>query len=331
MRAVRLHHYGQTEYAVEDVEPPPMRDTDVRISVHASSVNPIDWKIAAGVQRAVVRHKLPWIIGMDVSGVIAEVGAKAQGFSVGDEVYSVIDFRRPGCYAGEVVISAKLVAAKPTTLSFEEAAAIPLAGLTAWQSLVTAGGIQEGHRVLIQAGSGGVGTLAIQIAKHLGAWVATTCSARNAELVTSLGADRVIDYNVEQFEDVLSDLDIVLEAMGGDARRRGLRALGKGGRCVSIVSDAPELVGKYGAYGGILGVAYRMMAFFAGARLQGKRGKMVVMRPSGQDLAQLAKLIDAGDIRPVIDSVVPLARLGDAFDHSRTHRARGKIIIGVRS
>ena len=330
MRAVRLHEYGQTEFEVEDVEPPAMRPGDVRIAVHASSVNPIDWKIASGSQRAVVRYALPRVIGMDVSGVVTEVGPQAEGFAVGDEVYSVIDFRRPGCYAEETVIDAKHVALKPKSLSHEEAASIPLAGLTAWQSLVTSGGLQRGHRVLVQAGAGGVGSLAIQIAKNLGAEVSTTCSARNVELVTSLGADRVIDYNVEAFDEVLSDLDLVLDALGGEARDKAVGVVKRGGAVVSIVSDMAVLGRTVGPYRGLLISVGRVIKFLVGPRLGGKRTAMVVMKPSGKDLGDLGRLIDEGSIRPLIDRVVPLAELGEAFAHSRTHRARGKIVIKVR-
>lgn len=330
MRAVRLHHYGQETYEVEDVPPLPLLPGDVRIDVHASSVNPIDWKIALGTQRAFVRHKLPWIIGMDVSGVVSEVGSAATGFSVGDEVYAVIDFRRPGCYAEQVVLDAKIVSPKPKTMSHEEAASIPLAGLTAWQCLVTSGVIAPGHRVLIQAGAGGVGTIAIQIAKAKGAEVWTTCSARNADLVRSLGADHVIDYNAEAFDEVAKDMDIVLDALGGEARSRAMKTLVRGGRLVSIVSDAVIMAQKYGPYLGMLGVVFRMAGFLIGGRLKGLQTKVVVMRPNGSELSEMAALIDAGKIRPLIDKVYPLEAVGDAFAHGRTHRTRGKVVIKVR-
>lgn len=330
MRAMQLVAYGQPLVAREVPVPVPGA-RDVLIEVHASSVNPVDCKIASGTHRAVLRYKLPWTLGLDVSGVVAAVGPEVRELVPGDEVFAVLDHKRPGAYAGYTLADASIVARKPRSASHAEAAAMPLAALTAWQALVVAGRLGHGQRVLVQAGAGGVGTLAIQLARHLGAHVATTCSARNAELVTSLGADEVIDYRTTRYEDVLEGLDLVLDALGGDDRWRALDVLRRGARHVSIVTDMPELVERHGPVLGAVRAAGRVVRFAVAARLRrGVRAHVVVMRPDGAQLTQIAELMDAGTLRPVLDSVVPLERLEEAHERSRTHHARGKIAIAVR-
>lgn len=331
MRAMQLVAYGQPlrEHTVPTPAPGPR---DVLIEIHAASVNPVDTKIASGTHRAVLRYRLPWTLGLDVSGVVAAVGPEVTRFAPGDEVFAVLDHRRPGSFAEYTLADEAILARKPAALDHHQAAALPLVAMTAWQALVDHGRLTRGTHLLVQAGSGGVGTVALQLARHLGAaTIATTCSAANADLVQSLGATHVIDYRTTRYQDVLRDLDLVLDALGGDDRWQALSVLRRGGRHVSIVTDMPQLVERRGPYLGALQALGRVARFTAAARLRhGIRAHTVVMRPDGERLAALAQLAADGALQPVIDSVVPLADLETAFARSRSHRARGKLILAVR-
>ncbi|MCA9609375.1 MAG: zinc-binding dehydrogenase, partial [Myxococcales bacterium] len=221
MRAARIHAYGAPDVLqVDEVPDPEPGPRDLLVEVHASSINPVDYKIRSGGQRALIHYRLPWILGLDFSGVVRKVGAKVTRFQVGDEVYGSPTHRRPGCYAELLCVDERQAARKPRNMTHAEAASIPLVGMTAWGALVVQGRLRAGEKALITAGSGGVGSFAIQLAKSLGAHVATTCSARNAELVRSLGADEVIDYREQRVEEVLSGYDYVLDALGGEERER---------------------------------------------------------------------------------------------------------------
>jgi NADPH:quinone reductase-like Zn-dependent oxidoreductase len=332
VRAAVLHAYGAADnLRVEQVDPPTVGPRDVLVEVHASSVNPVDTKIRAGYQRAVVRKKLPAILGMDVSGVVVEVGADVTRFAVGDAVFSSPTHRRPGTYAEQVAIDERECARKPDILSHHEAASLPLVALTAWDCLVTAGRVQPGQRVLIHAGAGGVGTVAIQLAKHLGAEVSTTCSAANVELVTSLGANQAIDYRATKFEDAVSGLDLVLESLGGDSYWRSLRVLRRGGILTTINSGLPAAVQRYGAYAGVVAVAFKLGGAKLASRLRyGVRTAVVVRTPSGENLARIAELVDAGALRPVVAQVFGLDRIAEAHRANESGRTRGKIVVSLR-
>jgi alcohol dehydrogenase len=332
LRAARIHRYGSVdELVVEETPKPTPGPGQLLISVIATAVNPIDWKMRAGVQSVAVRRTMPTILGMDVSGLVAEVGPGVTEFAVGDAVFSSPDHTRDGTYAEYVVVPASQVAIKPTSITHAEAASIPLVGLTAWDCLVRAASVQSGDRVLIHAGSGGVGTFAIQLAKHLGAEVATTCSARNAALVTELGADRVVDYTAEKFNEVLPPQDVILEAMGGDVLDRSLGMLTRGARLASINSGMGPRVERWGPGLGLVAtiVATIWMVIFQRV-VRGVRVTPVMRRADGEALAKIAALVDAGAIRPLIDRVVPLDEIADAHRYGETGRARGKIVIQVR-
>ncbi len=329
MRAARIHTYGDADvFQIDDVDKPTPSPNDLLVRVRAASVNPIDWKIRMGSQQAFIRYKLPWILGLDVSGEVEAVGARVTGFEVGDEVYSVTDYQRPGSYAEYMLVDAKIAARKPKNLSHEQAAAVPLAGLTAWQCLVTTAKIKAGDKVFIQAGSGGVGTLAIQIAKAKGAEVTTTCSTRNVELCEALGADRVVDYTQEDYAEVVRDQDIVLDSLGGEDRAKALACLRKGGRHVSIVSDIPPNVKRYGTLLGPV-IAVLKMIWFAIVALFTRRVRshFVLQRPNGDHLDSMARLIETGEITPRIDSTHDLSEIAHAHRLSESKRAQGKIIV----
>ena len=332
MRAARIHAYGEPdELRIEDIDPPAVGPRDVLIDVHAAGVNPIDWKIRRGYQRGVLRYKLPRVLGLDCSGVVREVGDKVTKFAVGDEVFSSPGPWRDGTYAEQVCIPEKEIAKKPANISHAQAAGIPLAGLTALQC-IDAGKVGDGDKVLVHAGAGGVGTLAIQLAKAAGASeIATTCSARNAELVTSLGATRVIDYNREEFDDVVSDYDMVLDALGGDIKKRSQAVLRRGGALVSIVNDIPSFVKRYGATLGVVVALGSTLSYKIGCALRGKSYTWILRKPDGALLGRLASFIERGEVEPLIDKVFGLDEIAEAHRYSETGRARGKIIIGIRS
>jgi NADPH:quinone reductase-like Zn-dependent oxidoreductase len=308
MKAIRIHAYGNPEtLTYEDAPLPEAGAGDVRVRVHAAAVNPVDWKIRAGYLASMISYQMPLTLGWDVSGVVDQVGADVTHLSVGDPVYSRPDITRNGTYAEYAVVRASEVAAKPETLSHNEAAAVPLAGLTAWQALFDHAQLKKGERVLIHAGAGGVGSFAIQFAKWAGAHVIATGSAASEALIRDLGADEFVDYRAQRFEEVLAKVDVVLDTIGGETQARSIQLLNSGGRLLSVVGapDAGALA-KVGATGG---------AF--------------MVQPSSEELGSIAQLIDAGTVRVLIDSVFPLSEARAAHEKSQTGRAKGKIVLEV--
>lgn len=326
-----IHEYGEANvFREEDVPKPTPRAHDVLVRVCAASVNPVDWKIRSGGQRNIIRLRFPWILGLDVSGVVEAVGPKVTRFRVGDEVFSSPRHTRPGTYAEYVCIDEREVAKKPKNLTHDEAASIPLVGLTAYQCVVEKGRLGPGQTMLVHAGSGGVGAFAIQLGKHLGAHVITTCSAKNADFVRELGAERVIDYTKESFGDVLSDVDLILDSMGESAFDGNLRAVRRGGRISNISVDVPGLVARYGPFFSLFFLAWTMIRFHVWPLLtKGVRLSHVIKRCDGEQLAVLATLCESGAIRPTVEKVFPLEKVAEAHQLSETHRARGKIVLHV--
>ncbi len=307
MKAAILTEYGNSP-EVADIDRPELPTDSVMIEVHAAAINPVDWIIMDGHMQEMLPYELPWTVGYDVSGVVADVGSDVDGFSVGDEVFARADGMQAGTMAEFAAVKASDLAIKPANISHAEAAGIPLAGLTAWQALFDHGGLQAGQRVLIHAGSGGVGTLAIQLAKQAGAWVASTASGENESLVDDMGADQFVDYSKEQFEDVVEACDLVFDMLGGDTLKRSFDVVEPGGTIVSIKGDAPEGLAEE------RGVTFHQ--FF--------------MEPDGDQLAEIAALITAGTVRPVLDSTYPLAEVAAAYDHARSGDANGKVAVTVR-
>ena len=285
-----------------------MCSSDLMVEVHAAAINPIDWIVMAGYVQDMLPYELPWIVGYDVSGVVVDLGPDIQGFSIGDEVFARADGMQAGTMAEYAAVKANDLAIKPSNISHAEAAGIPLAGLTAWQALFDKGGLEAGQRVLIHAGSGGVGTLAIQIAKHAGAWVATTASAKNKDLVQNLDADQFVDYSNERFEEVAEKYDLVFDMLGDDTLKRSFDAVKPGGTIVSIKGDAPD------------GLAVERDVTF----------HSFFMEPNGEQLAEIATLITGGTIRPVLDRTFPLDDVAAAYDYARTGRPNGKVAVAVR-
>jgi NADPH:quinone reductase-like Zn-dependent oxidoreductase len=310
MKAVRIHKYGGPEVLVyEDAARPTPASGEVLVEVHAAGVNPIDWKVREGYAKGWLNHKLPLILGWDVSGVIAELGNAVKGFKKGDEVYGKLDAARDGAYAEYAATAAENIALKPKTADHVDAAAVPIAALTAWQSLFDLANLSTGQTVLIHAAAGGVGHFAIQFAKWKGAHVIGTSSAHNAEFVKRLGAEEVIDYSVKKFEDEVRNVDCVLDTQGGEVLSRSLRVLKKGGIVVSTLEEpTAKDLSRYGV-----------------------RAAHVIARSDARQLEEIARLIDAGYVRPVVETLLPLAEARKAHELSESGHVRGKIVLKVKA
>jgi alcohol dehydrogenase len=332
MRAAFIRHYGNNDAIEISEQPvPEVGSRDVLIRVRAASVNPVDYKIRNGQLKTMLSLKFPLVLGSDCAGVVEKCGADVRGFKPGDAVFARLEKERIGTYAEFAVANESSVALKPTNLDFNQAAAIPLAGLTAWQALTEIGKLQAGQKVLIHAGSGGVGTFAIQIAKHLGAFVATTCSARNTDLMKSLGADVVIDYKTQKFDSLLSDYDVVFDTLSGDTQHRSFSILKRGGTLVTIAGIPTA---EFGREWGVNPIVRMFLAFKnrTSTKLAKQRGvnfKYLFMHPSGEQLRDIAHLVEAGKIKTIIDKSFDLDHLRDAFNYSQTGRAVGKIVITI--
>jgi NADPH:quinone reductase-like Zn-dependent oxidoreductase len=315
-----------------NVPEPEVQDTDVLVRVHATAVNLLDSKLRDGEFKLILPYRPPFILGHDVAGTVVRTGSRASRFKVGDEVYARPRDHRVGTFAEFIAINEADVALKPKNLSMTEAASIPLVGLTAWQALVEVGKVKPGQKVFIQAGSGGVGTFAIQLAKHLGATVATTTSAKNAELVKSLGADVVIDYKTQDFEKVLSGYDLVLNSQDPKTLDKSLGVLKPGGQLISISGPPDPAFAKEAGLNLFLKLIMRLLSRGVRKKAErlGLRYSFLFMRAQGQQLSEITSLIEAGVIRPVVDKVFPFENTGDALAYVETGRAKGKVVIAVQ-
>lgn len=310
---------------------PKLQDNDVLIRIHATAVNLLDSKVRDGEFKLLLPYRPPFVLGHDVAGTVVRVGPKVRQFKVGDAVYARPRDHRVGTFAELIAIDEADVALKPKNLDMAEAASIPLVALTAWQALVEVGKVKPGQKVFIQAGSGGVGTIAIQLAKHLGARVATTTSAKNVELVRSLGSDLVIDYNAQDFEKVLSGYDLVLNSQDPKTLEKSLRVLKPGGQLISISGPPDPAFAEQFGLNPFLKLVMRLLS--RGVRKKAKRldvhYSFLFMRAQGQQLSEITSLIESGVIRPVVDKVFPFERAGDALAYVETGHAKGKVVITV--
>jgi NADPH:quinone reductase-like Zn-dependent oxidoreductase len=333
VKAFVLDRYGkQRALRWTDVPNPDVRDDEVLVEVHAAGVNQLDSKIRDGEFKLILPYRLPLILGHDVAGVVVQVGPRVQQFKLGDEVYARTDDFRIGTFAEFVAVKEAALALKPKALTMEEAASLPLVALTAWQALVEKANLQKGQKVFIQAGSGGVGTLAIQLAKHLGATVATTTSTANVKLVKRLGADVVIDYKTQDFEDVLRDCDVVLNSQDGKTLEKSLRVLKRGGKLVSISGPPDPDFGKEIGAPGFVKLVIRLLSW--GTRRKAKRRgvtySFLFMKANGSQLGEITRLFDAGVIRPVLDRVFPFESTNEALAHVDAGRAKGKVVVKMK-
>lgn len=332
MRAALLYRYGDNSgVGMADVPAPLIGDTDILVAVRAASVNPLDVKTRAGQVRVVLKYKLPIVLGNDLAGVVTQAGAQVRRFKVGDEIYARLDKMRIGSFAEFAAVRESDAALKPINTTFEEAASLPLVALTAWQALVEIGRLQAGQRVLIHAGSGGVGSIAIQLAHHLGATVLTTVGQRNFDLVKRLGADVAIDYRSTRFEDVAKDCDVVLDSAGGETLVRSFACVKPGGVVVSIGTTPSAAFARQWGLNPLLVFAIGLMSrkATAVAKARGARFEYLFMRSDGGQLAQIAQLVDGSVIKPVIDKVFPLEQVREALAYSESGRATGKVVLKV--
>ena len=308
MKAVCVYQYGGTSVLLFEEAPMPLcGPEDVLIRVIGSSVNPVDCMVREGKMQGMLTYPMPVIPGWDVSGIVHAIGTKAGRFKVGDEVYSRPDITRNGTYAEFVAVHEAYVAPKPRTVSHIEAGVLPLAGITAWEAIVTAGKVKAGQRVLIHAAAGGVGSLAVQIAKAHGAHVIGTASAERRGLVMSLGADEFIDYRSQRLQDAVSNVDLVLDTMGGDTQEASWHVMAAGGLLVSIVSEPKQDLTRWPKL----------------------RGAFLFIQPNAAVLEQLAEMVESGKLRPVICAEFALHDIQRAHALSETHHAAGKIALYV--
>jgi alcohol dehydrogenase len=329
VKAVIAPRYG-APVEVAEIGEPELRPRDVRIAVRAASLNPLDFKIRDGKAKLVIRLRPPIHLGCDVAGVVEAVGPEVTRFAIGDEVFARLEKDRMGGLAERVCADEAVVAKKPRNVSFEQAAAIPLVGLTSLQALRESAGLVAGQRVLIHAGAGGVGSHAIQIAKHLGLWVATTTSTKNVELAKSLGADQVIDYKKQKLGDAVHDLDGVFDTLGDASEVASFGVVKRGGTVVGVggMPDAAFARERLPWFARpVVWLATR--ARRAAAARAGAKFVYLFMRPDGAQLAELAQWVEAGALVPQIHRTYPLAEAREAFAELERGRARGKIVVRI--
>src|SRR5687768_17401601 len=309
MKAALIDRYGSNDVvSVGDLAVPTMGDADLLVRVHAASVNPVDIKTRDGKLKTLLKYRFPLVLGNDLSGVVVDAGSQVTRFKKDDAVYARFDTNRIGTFAEFAVVRDGVAALKPTNVTFAEAASLPLVALTAWQALVEIGRLSANQRVLIHAGSGGVGSVAIQLARHLGAMIFTTVGQRNMELVRRLGADVAIDYRSTRFEDVAKDCDVVLDSAGGDTLVRCFDCVKPGGVVVSIGSTPSKAFARSWGLNPIIVLAIGVMSrkATAAARDHNARFEYLFMRADGEQLRQIARLVEGGVIKPVVDKVFAL-------------------------
>lgn len=328
MKAFVVTHYGPDGLEAADVPAPSVGPRDVLVDIRAASINPLDKMVRNGEFKQLLKYKRPFVLGHDLSGVITKVGADVRGLEVGDEVYARPRDLRIGAFAEQLAIDAEDVALKPRSLSFEEAAAVPLVALAAWQALVDVAEVQPGQKVLVHAGAGGLGSTVIQVAHHLGAHVATTAHTKDVDKVRALGADEVIDYTRQDFTQVVSGYDVVLDSLGAASLEKSLTVLKPGGLAISVVGPPdPAFAAQLGQplLKPVMAILSRKVR--RRARKLGVRYSFFFMQASGAQLASLAALYDAGTLRPVLDRTFPFDRTLDAMAHVEQGKANGKVVV----
>jgi alcohol dehydrogenase len=333
MKAFIVKRYGKKEkLELAEIAEPVLKEHDVLVRIHAAGVNLLDSKIRNGEFKLILPYKPPFTLGHDVAGVVIKVGSNVSKFKTGDEVYARPADHQIGTFAELISVNEDDVALKPKNISMEEAASIPLVGLTAWQAIIEKANLKKGQKVFIQAGSGGVGTFAIQLAKHLGATVATTTSAVNIDLVKSLGADIVIDYKKDDFETILKGYDMVLNSQDIKTLEKSLPVLKPGGKVISISGPPDPHFGRQINANWFLKIALKFLS--AGIRKKAKRlgvnFSFLFMKAQGGQLNQITKLIESGIIRPIIDKVFPFEQINEAMSYVEMGRAKGKVVIKIQ-
>ncbi|MGF6401262.1 NADPH:quinone reductase-like Zn-dependent oxidoreductase [Pseudomonas frederiksbergensis] len=332
MKAFFIDRYGKQNGTIGEVPDPAVGVHDVLIQVHATSVNPLDSKIRTGEFKLILPYTFPLVLGNDLAGVVVRTGSAVKRFKPGDEVYARPPEARIGTFAELIAVNENALALKPSNLDMAEAASVPLAALTAWQALVETAQVKKGQKVLIHAGSGGVGTFAIQLAKHLGAFVATTTSTANVEWVKALGADVVIDYKQQDFANELRDFDVVLNSLGADVLEKSVKVLKHGGQLISL-SGPPTA--EFAQEQGLSWMLRQVMRLLSSgirrkARKHGVSYAFLFMRADGVQLQRITSLIEAGVIKPVIDRSFPFESTAEALRYVEQGRSKGKVTITIK-
>ncbi|MGQ4446888.1 NADP-dependent oxidoreductase [Streptomyces griseus] len=333
MKAFLIERYGdKAGVRAGEVPDPEVGADDVLVKIHAASVNPLDLKLRDGAFKAFLPYRLPLVLGNDLAGTVVRVGPAVTRFVVGDEIYARPDKDRIGTFAELIAVHQDDVAIKPATLTMEEAASLPLVALTAWQALVERAQVQPGQKVLIHAGAGGLGTIAVQLAKALGAHVAATASTAKADLVKELGADVVVDYRKQDFETVLDGYDVVLDSLGGENLAKSLRVLKPGGKAIGVAGPPDAAFARELGLNPILRIVMSALSFTTRRRAK-RRGvtySFLFMKAGGGTLREFARLVDAGKIRPVVDRVFPFDQTPKAMEYVEKGRAKaGKVVIAM--
>lgn len=330
MKAAYINRYGNIDDVQLDEQSKPLiTENDVLVQIHAASINPLDLRVLEGEFKAIQPVKFPFILGNDFAGTVVQVGANVKQFKAGDDVYAKTD--QNGAFAEYTVVQQSSLALKPQNISMELAASLPLVSLTAWQALVEIAKVQAGQKVLIHAGSGGVGSIAIQLAKHLGATVATTTSGKNAQWVKALGADITIDYKTTDFEQELKDYDVVLDTQGGKILEKSLNVLKRGGRIISI-SGPPDRDFAEAIHANWLLKCIIPLLSWSIRKKAKKRGmtySFLFMQPNGQQLSEISKLVEFGKINPIVDKSYTFPEIKDALQYVNTGRAKGKVVVKI--
>lgn len=328
MKAAYISRYGNIDdVQLNEQSQPPLTADAVLVKVHAASINPLDLKVLEGELKAILPLKFPFILGNDFAGTVVEVGSKVTQFKAGDEVYAKTDLN--GAFAEYTVVQQSSLALKPQNLSMEQAASLPLVTLTAWQALVEMAKVQPGQKVLIHAGSGGVGSIAIQLAKSLGAIVATTTSGKNARWVRELGADIIVDYKTTDFEQELKDYDVVLDTQGGKALEKSVNVLKRGGRLISLAGPPDQATTEVFNLNRFLKCVIPLLSWSIRhkAKKRGVTYSFLFMQPNGQQLSKISELVEAGKIKPVVDQIYDFIQIKEALQYVNTGRAKGKVVL----
>ncbi|POA50043.1 NADPH:quinone oxidoreductase [Pseudomonas sp. MPR-ANC1] len=332
MKAFLIDRYGKQTGRIGEVPAPAVGAHDVLIEVQASSVNVLDSKIRKGEFKLILPYSFPLVLGNDLAGVVVEVGSQVKRFKPGDEVYARPPEARIGTFAELIAVHENAIALKPGNVNMAQAASLPLVALTAWQVLVETARLKKDQKVLIHAGSGGVGSIAIQLAKHLGAYVAATTSTANVEWVTALGADLVIDYTKQDFASVLHGYDVVLNSLGADVLETSLKVLKPGGQLISISGPPTAAFAQEQGLSWPLQQVMRLLSLGIRrkARKQDVSYAFVFMRANGIQLQQITALVEAGIIKPVIDRAFSFASTAEALKYVEQGRAKGKVVIRIK-
>ncbi|MET4575445.1 NADP-dependent oxidoreductase [Ottowia thiooxydans] len=332
MKAFIIDRYGKNEVGrIGELPEPEVRDDDVLVRIHAASINPLDSKIKSGEFKLILPYRFPLILGNDMAGTVVRVGHRVRGVKPGDEVYARPDDDRIGTFAEFIAVKESSVALKPANLSMVEAASLPLVALTAWQVLVESAKLKAGQKVLIHAGSGGVGSIAIQLAKHLGAVVATTTSTANVEWMKALGADVVIDYKQQDFSTLLRDYDVVLNSLGNQELNKSLQVLKSGGHLISLSGPPTPQFAVARGMSWPLQQVMRLLSFGIRRKVKkiGAKYTFVYMLADGSQLREITSLIESGAIRPVVDKVFPFEDTAKAMAYVDSGRAKGKVVVQI--